>query len=277
MRSYTPLRYPGGKAKLYPEIKKLIEINFDEAPAYVEPFVGGGGLAFKLLLNEVVSEIYINDLDDAIYSFWYSIFNYNDEFIRLIRNTEINMINWGIQKNIYENPDGHTTLEKGFATFFLNRTNRSGIMKAGPIGGKKQNGNYLMDCRFNKENLIYIIERIYEYRDRVHIYSEDAKEFITHIDEELINAFIYLDPPYVDKGPVLYKNSFVNDDHKDLRDSIQTLRNKWFITYDDHEYVEELYQDYYQSRFDLNYSVATNRTGTEISIYGPELITIDNL
>src|SRR5690554_5284039 len=269
MRSYTPLRYPGGKAKLYSFVKNLIEKNFADKPVYCEPFVGGAGLALKLLLTDVVTEVYINDLDDAIYSFWYSLLNHKNDLVALINDTDITIENWHIQKDIYENPERHTTLEKGFATFFLNRTNRSGIMKAGPIGGKKQNGNYKLDSRFNKENLLVIIDTIYLYKDKIHIYKLDAKDFISIVDKKLDNTFIYLDPPYVEKGPELYKNSFTHKDHELLRNSVTQLKNKWFITYDDSDYVEELYKNYELDKFELNYSVANARKGVEILIYGP--------
>lgn len=269
MRTYTPLRYPGGKAKIYHHMKKMINKNFNQKPVYCEPFVGGAGLALKLLLTDIVSEIYINDLDDAIFSFWYSVLNHKDELIERIINTEVTIDSWQLQKEIYENPDKFTIIERGFSTFFLNRTNRSGIMKAGPIGGKKQNGKYKLNCRYNKENLIKIIETIYLYRDKIEIYNLDAKDFISKVDKKLDNAFFYLDPPYVEKGPDLYKNSFTPNDHKLLRDKVASLNNKWFITYDDNEYIEKLYKIYKLDRFELNYSISTARKGVEISIYGP--------
>lgn len=272
LRTYTPLRYPGGKVKIYDSVKKLIQTNYPNPPTYSEVFAGGSGLALKLLLTGVVSEIHINDLDDAIYSFWYSILNNTTEIIELINNTDITIENWYIQKEIYENPTNYSTLSKGFSTLFLNRTNRSGIMKAGPIGGKSQKGNYKIDCRFNKKNIITLIQNISMFKDNIYIYNLEANSFLDIINTNLNDSFIYLDPPYVAKGPELYKNSFAILDHRLLRDKVATMRNKWYITYDDHSVIEELYSNYRIDKFKLNYSVSTAKIGTEISIYSNNLL-----
>lgn len=271
MATFTPLRYPGGKAKIYNDIKDIINRNFDVKPVYCEPFAGGSGLALMLLFKDIVSEIHLNDLDEMIYSFWYSVLNHTDELVSLIKSTEITLENWDIQKNIYNNPSNFSILEKGFATLFLNRTNRSGIMKAGPIGGRSQSGNYKLNCRFNKDNIITLILQISNKRNHIFIYNLDAKDFITLMDQSNNNAFIYLDPPYVNKGPDLYKNSFVKEDHIALKKVIDTLINKWFITYDDVDFIEKLYSEYRMNKFKLNYSISTSKIGTEISIYSKNL------
>ena len=272
IKVYTPLRYPGGKVKIYPYVKELINSNFSEAPIYVEPFAGGAGLALKLLLTGTISEIHINDFDYAIYSFWYSIVNYNARFIKTIEDTVINITTWKKQKEIYENQSDHSIFDIGFATFFLNRTNRSGIMKAGPIGGKLQNGNYKLDSRFNKNRLISLIKEIGMLSKNIHVYNLDAKDFIKIMDEKHPNAFFYLDPPYVTKGPGLYKNSFNEEDHKVLRNAIVNLANKWFVTYDNHELIHELFSKYRIKKFELNYHVHSFKRGDEIAIYSNELL-----
>ena len=155
MISKSPLRYPGGKVKLYTFMSNLINENTDNPPVYVEPFAGGAGLALELLFNGVVNRVKINDFDPAIYSFWYSITTEETFhlFVDYLDKVEVNIEEWYHQKDIYLNQSNHSQLELGFATFFLNRCNRSGILKAGPIGGKKQDGKYKIDCRFNKDKL----------------------------------------------------------------------------------------------------------------------------
>ncbi|MGO2346144.1 MAG: DNA adenine methylase, partial [Providencia sp.] len=147
---YTPLRYPGGKGKLSYYIKSLIDENSLNDGVYIEPYAGGAGVALELLLQEYVRHVHINDIDIAIYSFWDSILNNTENFSRLVHDTIINIENWEKQKDILLNSGNHSTLEIGFATFFLNRTNRSGILKAGVIGGKTQSGKWKLDVRFNK-------------------------------------------------------------------------------------------------------------------------------
>ena len=68
------------------------------------------------------------------------------------------MKEWEKQKRIYENTRSEFLL--GFATFFLNRTNYSGVITGGPIGGFEQKGQWKIDARFNKKSLIDRIERI---------------------------------------------------------------------------------------------------------------------
>lgn len=275
MLSSTPLRYPGGKTKIFKQVKKLIETNFPNPPRYCEGFMGGAGLSLKLLFEGVVSEIHVNDLDDAIYSFWVSCLDFNNQLVRLINETDITIDEWHKQKTIYQNPINYTVLEKGFSTLFLNRTNRSGIMIAGPIGGKKQDGNYKLDCRFKKKGIIDILNKIYDYRDKIHVYNLDAKDFIAQIDKTYDDVFIYLDPPYISKGPELYKNSFKLVDHEELKETVAKLNNKWFITYDDHPDVERIYGEYNQQKFNLTYTADTVKKGTEIAIFGPETISVE--
>ncbi len=271
MKSCTPLRYPGGKAKLFPYIKELISENFQYKPIYVEPFAGGCGLALKLLKYDIVEKIIINDNDYAIYCFWYSILNYNKEFIKLIEGAHFSIEEWYIQKNIYLNQKKYSKLEVGFATFYLNRTNRSGIILAGPIGGKNQNGTYKMDCRFNKENLIKLIKDIYTYKKRIKLHHRDAVQFIKYIDKKYDNLFIYLDPPYVNKGKDLYKNHYIEKDHIKLSKAIRNLKNEWIVTYDKHPLIEYIYQDLHTRNFSLRYSIAGDKRGEEILIYKDSL------
>lgn len=276
MISKSPLRYPGGKVKLYPFMEQLIRQNTVDPPIYVEPFAGGAGLALELLFNGNVERIMINDLDPAIYSFWYSITNEETFylFINRVNEVDININEWKIQKDIYMHQDIHNKLELGFATFFLNRCNRSGILKAGPIGGQKQNGNYRIDCRFNKDRLIPLLRKIYDNRNRIDVTNLNAEEFIEYIDMNYDNLFIYLDPPYVDKGYQLYKNSFTKEDHVSLSKKIKKLKNKWFVTYDNTDLIKELYSDCKTEIFNIQYSVGSKRVENEIAVYSD---SIDNI
>lgn len=272
--SYSPLRYPGGKAKIYKFMKNLISINYQNPPVYAEPFSGGFGLGMKLLINGDVSHVYINDLDPAIYSFWYLLLNHTDELLNMIDNTIFTIDEWKRQKSIYLSTE-HSLIEKGFSTLYLNRTNRSGIITAGPIGGYNQNGNYKMDCRFNKTNLKDVIKLIAEYRDKITLSSVDGADFITKIDQQEPNVFFYLDPPYVEKGKDLYKNSFDKKDHIELSNTVRNLRNKWLVTYDDNPLIEEIYSDFTIERFDIKYSMQRKKVTSELAIYSKNLIKVE--
>src|SRR5690625_1187888 len=173
---YSPLRYPGGKNKTYHYVKYLCKKN--DLTTYIEPFAGGAAVALRLLINNDVNRIIINDYDKSIYAFWNTIKNNSEQLIDRILTTEICMDEWHLQRDIQFNKDEVSEIDLAFSTFFLNRTNRAGIIKAGVIGGKKQDGNYKMDCRFNKETIINRIRLIAKHSERINVCNYDAIEFI---------------------------------------------------------------------------------------------------
>lgn len=170
----SPLRYPGGKTKLCNKISNIIMKSGLQGCTYIEPFAGGAGLALSLLYNGLVKKIVINDYDYHVYAFWYSILKYKDDFCNKLLNTVIDIAEWKNQREIYNNYQDYSIVDVGFSFFFLNRTNRSGILKAGPIGGKNQESNYSIDCRFNKKNLLEKINNIYKYKNKILLYNKDA-------------------------------------------------------------------------------------------------------
>ena len=257
---YSPLRYPGGKGKLEPFMELLIKQTGHQGGVYVEPFAGGAGIALELLEKEVVNDIVINDLDKGIYSFWKAILTETDRFITDIRNVELTMDEWNRQRQVIDNCNRYS-YELGFATFYLNRTNRSGIIKGGVIGGIEQAGNWRMDARFNREILIERISKIAKRKKHIHLYNKDVNSFIqNYLPKYHDNAFVYFDPPYFGKGKQLYLNFFSYDDHVRIERMIDNQVNcDWVITYDDVQEIADIYQNHVLKRFDLNYSAAVKR------------------
>lgn len=272
-RFLSPLRYPGGKNKLIPSIERLVIENDLIGSTYIEPFSGGASVALYLLFNDLVSDIYINDIDKSIYAFWYSVINYNDELCNLIDNATLSIDEWNKQKSIQEQKDTSDLLSLGFSTFYLNRTNRSGIIKGGVMGGIDQTGNYKMDCRFNKANLIKRIKRIGEYSNKINVSDLDTVDFLEIIYPNIDNrCFIYFDPPYYKKGSQLYVNFYNHDDHVALSNSIKRLESDyWIVTYDNEESIKDMYSEYRQDVYDLSYTVQTKYIGQEIIIYSDNL------
>lgn len=261
--NYSPLRYPGGKNKLYPLVKLMINRNSKDL-TYIEPFVGGGGLALALLYNEDVKKIVINDYDKAIYSVWRAILTETNKFIDLINKTPVTIEEWYHQRSIYLNKNKKYSLELGFATFFLNRTNRSGVLKAGPIGGYSQKGVYKIDCRYNKEQLIKKIIDISKNKSKIKLYNYDIRTFIKKIIPLYKDAFIYFDPPYFNKGKELYKNFFNKQDHEDIAALIKSLKVNWMVTYDNSETIKEIYKEYDIKKYKVIYSLANTGESEEL-------------
>lgn len=215
----------------------------------------------------MVNKVIINDFDYTIFCFWDSILNNTEEFIEMILKTEVTIDEWHRQKNVRDDAKSHTKLEIGFSTFFLNRTNRSGIIdKAGPIGGRKQKGNYLIDCRFNKKRLIEQIRKIASYKNQISLYNFEALKFINDIVLKKKKMFIFFDPPYYGKGPGLYTSFYTHDDHVILANTIKQKlkRRKWIITYDSVEEIKKMYMGIENFEFTLRYTLQTNRLGNEI-------------
>lgn len=196
----TPLRYPGGKGRLGVWLAELIQHNGLENGLYVEPYAGGAGAAMFLLANNHVERIAINDLDPVVHAFWWAVLNDTDRLVELVKETPVTMDVWNEQRNVITDKENKDLTTLGFATFFLNRTNRSGIITGGVIGGKKQDGKYLMDARYNKVDLATRIHNIGKMRDRIQLFNIDAVKLLKHKDLELTNnSLIYLDPPYYEK------------------------------------------------------------------------------
>lgn len=277
MNSYSPLRYPGGKANLASYIKRIIQnMNISEC-SYFELYAGGAGAALDLLYTNTVKKIILNDADYHIFSFWKSILENTEEFIRLIEKTSIDINSWYIQREIYSGTKSrHSMLEVGFSTFFLNRCNRSGIInKAGPIGGLQQKGKYKIDCRFHKNSLIKKIESIANRADDIEIYNEDTLDFIKQNYQRLSgeNAFMYLDPPYYNKGKSLYLNFYTHNDHENLRNLLSSLRDiNWMISYDNVSEINDLYLGFNSCLHTLNYSLQNKRKTNEFFVFSDTII-----
>ena len=267
-RVYTPLRYPGGKSKLTNFVKHLFTSNKLCDGHYIEPFAGGAGVAIELLLTEHVRHIHLNDLNLPLYAFWHSVIHQPQELCKKIQNCTVSVTAWRRHRNIVRTPEGRDFLELGFSLFFLNRTNRSGIIGGGVIGGLEQQGNYKIDARFTKPELIRRILAIAEYKHRIHIYNEDAEHFLTHTALSLPkNSLIYLDPPYYNKGQRLYDNHYLTSDHAALADVVRKLKLPWLVSYDNVPEIRTLYSEFRQQTYDLQYSAASSKTGSEVMIF----------
>ena len=267
-RAISPLRYPGGKACLYPLISSLLRANGLQRTHYAEPFAGGCGLALGLLYGGHVSDIHINDLDPAIWAFWYSVLNHVDDLAGMIAETPVTVEEWQHQRSVHLAQDDNDVLTLGFSAFFLNRTNRSGVIKgAGIIGGLGQSGPYKIDCRFNRQDLIRRVRRVASYRSRIHLTRHDALAFVDDACRRLPDTtFFCIDPPYVKKGSDLYANYYGVKDHAALASRVLSIHRPWVVTYDNDPTIARLYRNRRQFAFDVTYSLETKRRGTELLI-----------
>ena len=274
--TFTPLRYPGGKSALRGLASRILADNNLRRATYTEPYAGGAGLALSLLFSGEARRLVLNDLDPAIWSFWNATLTQTDDLIAKIRSTEVTMDEWHKQHEAYRSAE-RGSVELAYATFFLNRTNRSGVITGGVIGGKNQTGDYKLDCRFNHEDLISKIERIGRYRSSIELHNLDGEQFLSLLDGERGRQLLFIDPPYFHKGSGLYANFYDADDHASLAGTIQQLTDPWVLTYDWTPEILALYEGFDRHRFDITYSAAIKRVGQELMVSSRGLNVLDAL
>lgn len=273
--TYSPLRYPGGKNRLAPFIAKVCVDN-GITEHYVEPYSGGAAVALFLLFEGFVNRVTINDSDRSIYAFWHSVLNQTDDLCDLIKKVPVTIDEWRNQREIQANKYDAGLLELGFSTFFLNRTNRSGIIKGGIIGGINQLGQYKMDCRFNKKDLIKRIRMIASHRDRIDLYNVDALQLVELIlknNDHPENLLFYFDPPYYVEGHSLYMNYYKKSHHQTVSERIKQLLNvHWIVSYDNAPEIRRLYSDCNTIEYDLNHTAAAAKKGKELVFLSPIIL-----
>jgi DNA adenine methylase len=267
MRTSSPLRYPGGKASMTGLLVDIRAINQLGDRAVAEPFAGGAGAALSLLFREDTYEIHINDADPAIHDFWWTVVNRPQPFLTLLRSTRVGMVEWRRQRDTYRRANGVSRLRRGFAAFYLNRCNRSGIiMNGGPIGGVKQEGKWKLSARFNKPELESRCRKVAEYGKRIQVSQKDALDFISERDPH--NTFFFIDPPYYAKGKTLYLNKLDHAYHRRLANQLRGMGNAaWVLTYDDCQEIRDMYAKWANIRpFSLRYAASERRRGREILV-----------
>ena len=274
----SPLRYPGGKALMTSFLVDLFCANDMQHITYVEPYAGGAGAALNLLIQDAVDNIIINDANIGIYSFWNSILNDSDRFLQVIKDIPVTIGEWHRQRRILKESN-EPSFELGVATFFLSRTNRSGVITGGAIGGaseeKQRTATYKIDCRFNKVYLINRLQEIIARREHIRVSNMDALDFLHELDD---NVFVYLDPPYYEKGKCLYMNHYTNEDHRKLAEFLQnTAHFRWILSYDDVPQIRALYSNMELYRFPLKYTVEAKRIGYELLTHSQNIMFPEDL
>lgn len=276
---YSPLRYPGGKGKLSKFMAAVVRANGVSDGRYIEPYAGGAGIAWELLITGVVRRVLINDISPSLFAFWTSVLRHTDDLCQRIRDVPLSVEEWDRQKAIFRNPKDVSTIDLGLSFFYLNRTNRSGILNGGIIGGRKQEGKWLMDARFNRENLVHRITKIAECAGRIEVTCADAVEFLRDKSGDLgTKDLIYLDPPYFAKGRMLYYDAYKPDDHAAVAELLASLEGpRWVVSYDDVETIRTLYSFARRREYTIGYSARRRTRGHEVMFFSkgmkvPELV-----
>lgn len=271
-RFYSPLRYPGGKGELANYVKLILHVNRISDVVYVEPFAGGASVALALLFEEYARRIHINDLNRSVHAFWASVLDQPERFCDAIEAVPMTVAEWHRQRRVQADPDAEL-FDLGFSTFYMNRTNRSGIIKGGVIGGQKQDGKWKIDARFNRPALVDRVRKVGRYAPRVSLTRVDAEQFIEGMARDLpARSLVYLDPPYVGQGGTLYEDSFDFTDHARLAKVVQQLDKPWIVSYDYDPLLLELYQGRKCLVYSLSYHAQNRYQGAEIIFFSDDLV-----
>ena len=274
---YSPLRYPGGKGKIAKFVRAIVRANNLSDGRYVEPYAGGAAVAWELLITGVVRRVTINDISRPVFAFWSSVLNDTENLCRLISDRPITVDEWDKQKEIFRKYETVDDLKLGFSFFFLNRTNRSGILNGGIIGGREQVGDWRIDARFNKDVLISRIEKIASLKSRIELTQIDAVEMLSNRAKDWKSkTLLYIDPPYFKKGRFLYHDAYQPEDHKSLASEVRNLDGvNWIVSYDDVRPIHDLYEQSPWLQYTLNYSARNKMRGREAMFFSKGLTVPD--
>ncbi len=278
MRYVSPLRYPGGKSLLAGFVADVLA-RLREVQHYMEPFAGGAAVALRLLYEGRVSSVTIGDSDPAVAAFWRCAVHHSDELIERVKECQVNIDAWHTHYQTPTHPDRADDLALGFATFFLNRTNRSGILRARPIGGLRQDGQWRLDCRFNKDDLVQRLRRIAERAAQIDIFEGDAVDLLARVDRaRRRRTLVYVDPPYLTRSSDLYLDEMSFAGHKQIA---QLLRDKfpyWMASYDiDDRVKSELYPANPVLTFALRHCASRNHVGAEQIAFSDACVLDDDI
>lgn len=228
----SPLRFPGGKSRAVKSISQLIP-DFDE---YREPFLGGGSVFLYAKQRFPDKKFWVNDLHFDLFKFW-EISQKDCAGLTGKIDELRNMLPVGreLHKFLKLNLASFEDLERAAAFFILNRITFSGTSLNGGFSQSAFTG------RFTESS----IRRLNDFADLINGTKITNLDYENLVKSEGKNVFIYLDPPYHSaKRSALYgKRGQLHKtfDHERFAQTMKNCVHNWLITYDDCDYIRELF------------------------------------
>ena len=242
----SPLRYPGGKAFLCEYVEQFLAANKLAPELFVEPFAGGASTSLHLLGKRLVKKIALGDKDPLVAGFWETVFEDGPWLYGKVRHAEVTIEEW---ERLHEKAPKRAR-EHAWKCLYLNRTSFSGILssRAGPLGGKAQESEYGVDCRFYRDTVVQRLKALWKERDRVARVGEadwhKTLDWGVRQSNGRRSALIYLDPPFFHKAERLYNFVFDAADHEAVVQRLAKLKTPWLLSYDDCAEAAALFKKY---------------------------------
>lgn len=280
-RYLSPLRYPGGKARMAPFLGEMFaaQVSMMDVEVWIEPFAGGGGAGLTLLDADAVGEVWLTEKNPAIAALWRTLLSEPGRLAARVECATPDLRLWERARETVASVQGGSEVgdhELGFAALVLNRCSRSGIVapRVGPIGGRTQSGRWTVASRWNGPALADRIRHIGSLASRVRIDEGDGVNAISELDESGIEdeVLVFADPPYLREGNRLYAHGMSPGDHQRLADALNACPARWMLTYDDEPSV---WADLYPDRRVLAYRIANTanraRIARELAVFSDNL------
>lgn len=268
----TPFRYPGSKSSFASTVKSYVLHNDLQGCKIIEPYAGSAAVTLALVSEEICSSAVLGERDPLMFSFWKVALQQPDALINKIREADVSLERWHELRPLLEceTPEEDRLVEMAFAALFFNRTNFSGVLHTGPIGGQDQSSAYKIDCRFNREDLIARVREIAKLGDRINVVFGDAVDLIKE-NKRRVTPFFYIDPPYFVQGRKLYRHHYKLRDHVALSKSLGSVKFNWMLSYDNHDVIRSLYGEFKQVEKKFQYSTRVSKNEDELLITNMEI------
>lgn len=227
-----PLRYPGGKTRVVSKIFPMVP-NFKE---YREPMIGGGSVFLTLREKYPDRNFWINDLYNDLFSFWNAFKETPEEIVKeAIKIKQLDKSGKEIFRELSVINYELTNFERGLRFYVLNRISFSGLVHTGGYSEES------FQKRFTEKS----IQRITQTCDLLKGVRITNFSYETLLKEPGDEVFIYLDPPYYgNTESKLYGFKGIlhtTFDHNKLREELKRSDFSWLLTYDDSDFVRDLY------------------------------------
>ena len=149
-------------------------------------------------------------------------------------------------------------LQQSIQYFIINRCSFSGSTLSGGFSQEASNKRFTLSSINKIEELDFT---------NIEIYNNDFYEFINNFN--IISSLMFLDPPYYleNKSKLYGNNGDLHQDfnHELLFDLLNTKKN-WIITYNNCEYIRNLYKDFIIIDVNWSYGMNTSKSSSEIII-----------